>query len=246
MDIIEKYRNGTLDCNNRELFFSILIKGLLVNLNNLIKMNDSPVPHFILHTGDEQMYLDVKGQDSSIEPTQISNEDYIYNVIPRCIVTPAGIDVIPDQITNPYTRGNFQVEDDENLYTISAEFRRMPVKLSTTLKYYVSTYTDLLEITQKLLTNCSFIRTFNIVYLGQVIQCSYRIPESFQGEHLMEIDETLTDTRYKTLELSIEVESNLPIFANGTVVSTDNIIKHHQHNILTTKDTPIEKISITR
>ena len=209
-------------------------------------MNDSPVPHLILHTGDEQMYLDVKGQDASIEPKQISNEDYVYNAIPRCIVTPAGIDIIPDQITNPYTRGTFQVEDDENLYTISAEFRRMPVKLSVTLKYYVNTYTDLLEITQKLLTNCSFIRNFNIVYLGQVIQCSYRIPESFSGEHLMEIDETLTDTRYKTLELSIEVESNLPIFANDTVVSTDNIIKHYQHNILTTKDALIEKISIKR
>ena len=62
----------------------------------------------------------------------------------------------------------------------------------------------------------------------------------------MEIDETLTDTRYKTLELAIEVESNLPVFANDTVVSTDNIIKHYQHNILTTKDVPVEKISIKR
>ena len=59
-------------------------------------------------------------------------------------------------------------------------------------------------------------------------------------------EETLTDTRYKTLELSIEVESNLPIFANDTVVSTDNIIKHYQHNITTTKDALIEKISIKR
>ena len=230
-DIITKYRNGELDINNKESFFSILIKGLLINLNNSIHLQDKNVPHFILHTGDEQMYLDVKGQDSSIEPMSISNEDYVYNSTPRCIVAPAGVDILPDQVTNPYTRGIFQIDNGDNLYTLSAEFRRMPVKLSVELKYYLDTYTDLLNITQQLITNLSFIRNYNINYLGQVIQCSYKIPESFSGEHLMEIDETLSDSRFKTLSLSIEVESNLPVFANGTVISTNNIISDYQYNI---------------
>ena len=209
IDIINKYKSGDLDCNNHESFFSILIKGLIVSLNSLIKSDNKSVPHFILHTGDEQMYLENKGQDASIEPIQISNEDYIYNTIPRCIITPNGIDIIPDQITNPYTRGNFQIDLDDNLYTISAEFRRMPIKLTVDLKYYLNTYTELLNIIQELITNCTFIRNFNIVYLGQNIICSYKLPENFSGEHLMEIDETLTDTRYKTLNLSLEIETNI-------------------------------------
>ena len=231
IDIINKYKSGDLDCNNHESFFSILIKGLIVSLNALIKSDNKSVAHFILHAGDEQMYLENKGQDASIEPTQISNEDYIYNTIPRCIITPNGIDIIPDQITNPYTRGNFQIDLDDNIYTISAEFRRMPIKLTVDLKYYLNTYTELLNIIQELITNCTFIRNFNIVYLGQNIICSYKLPENFSGEHLMEIDETLTDTRYKTLNLSLEIETNIPIFSNGSTMSTDKYIKHHQYNI---------------
>lgn len=231
IDIINKYKSGELDCNNHESFFSILIKGLIVSLNSLIKSANKSIPHFILHTGDEQMYLENKGQDASIEPTQISNEDYIYNTIPRCIITPGGIDIISDQITNPYIRGNFQIDLDDNIYTISAEFRRMPIKLTVDLKYYLNTYTELLNIIQELITNCTFIRNFNIVYLGQNIICSYKLPENFSGEHLMEIDETLTDTRYKTLNLSLEVETNMPVFSNGSTMSTDKYIKHYQYNI---------------
>ena len=37
-NIIDKIRNGDLDINVQDLFFSILIKGLLYNLNGDIKV----------------------------------------------------------------------------------------------------------------------------------------------------------------------------------------------------------------
>ena len=226
-----KIRKGEIDCNNQDLFFSVLIKGLINKLDDNISIRDIKVPHMILHTGDEQMYLNVKGQDNSIEPYEISNEDYVYNIIPRCIVSPSNVDLVPDQVTNPYSRGLLQYESEDSIYTLSAEFRRMPVKLTVELKYYVSSYTDMLELIQQIISKLSFIRTYNITYMGQVIKCSYRIPDNFSGEHLVDIDETTQDNRCRILTLSLEVESNFPVFSNKTIISTDQIIRKISSNI---------------
>ena len=90
MDSVEivanKIRNGVLDINVQELFFSILIKGLLYKLNNEIKIRDIYVPHFIMHTGDDRMWIEAKGYDASIEPLKISNEQAVYSIIPKCFV----------------------------------------------------------------------------------------------------------------------------------------------------------------
>ena len=226
-----KIRKGEIDCNNHDLFFSILIKGLMNKLDDDISIRDIKVPHMILHMGDEQMYLNVKGQDNSIEPYEISNEDYVYNIIPRCIVSPSNVDLVPDQVTNPYSRGLLQYESEDSIYTLSAEFRRMPVKLTVELKYYVSSFTDLLELIQQIISKLSFIRTYNITYMGQVIKCSYRIPDSLSGEHLTDIDESTQDNRCRILTLSLEVESNFPVFSNKTIISTDQIIRKISSNI---------------
>ena len=77
-DIVQDIRTGALDINTQELFFPLIIKGLLTNLNTAIKVRNIPVPHYILHTGDDRMFLDIKGYDNSIEPLKISNENNIY------------------------------------------------------------------------------------------------------------------------------------------------------------------------
>ena len=223
-EIANMIRRGELDCNNQELFFSILIKGLMARLDDDITIRGSKVPHIIINTGDEQPYLDIKGQDQSLEPLEISNEDYVYNVIPRCVVQPKGISVEPDQVSNPYSNGVFQYETESSIYTLTAEFRRMPIKLNIDLKYYTSTYTELLELMQQILTKLCFIRTFKITYMGQMITCSYSIPQQLEGEYLTDLDETTQDNRSRTMSLSLEVETNLPVFSPRTVVPTDKVI----------------------
>lgn len=230
--IVEQIRKGEIDINNQELFFSILIKGLILRLDDDISIRGIHIPHIITHTGSDIMYLEHKGQDNSIEPLQISNEDYIYNTVPRCIVTPGGIDLISDQLTNPYTIGQFQYEGGEELINLSSEFRRMPLKLSVELKYYTDSYRDLLELTQQILTKLSFIRTYYITYLGQTIQCSYRIPESFSGEYVTELDGTTTDTKTRNLNLTIEIETNFPVISEKTVMLSDKIIHSSKFNTI--------------
>lgn len=223
-DIVEKIKSGEIDINNQELFFSALIKGLMLKLNKDISIRGIPVPHIIVHTGSDALYLEKKDQDYSLEPLQTTNENYIYNISPRCVVNPGGIDLMIDQLTHPYTLGQLQYDSGDNLYNLCAEFRRLPLKLSVELKYFVDSYRDLLELIQQTLTKLSFIRTFHITYMGQQITCSYKIPEAFSGEHVTELDGTTTDDKSRTLSLSIEVETNLPVYESRTMMSSDSYI----------------------
>lgn len=225
-NIIEQIRKGELDCNNRELFFSTLIKGLMLKLDDDISIRNHPVPHVTVHTGSDALYLERKGYNQSIEPFSISNEDYIYQIVPRCNVNLGGIDLVPDQLTNPYSMGQFQLEDADGIYTLKGEFRRMPVKLGVELKYMTDSYRDMLELIQQIITKLTFIRTFNITYMGQVIPCSYKIPESFSGEHLTELDGKTQDDKLHTMQISLEVETCFPIFSPKTVMSIEQCISN--------------------
>ena len=231
-DIIQDIRTGALDINTQELFFPLVIKGLLVNLNDAIKVRNIPVPHYILHTGDDRMFLEIKGYDNSIEPLQISNENNIYAITPKCLVTPGGIDLDTAQLTSPYSLGQCQLETDNEILSLHGEFRRLPVKLTVELKYYTDSYTDMMELIQYVTSNLAFIRTYNIVYMGQKITCSYKIPDSFGEEHTMDLDGQFSDNKQHTLSLSLEVESNLPIFSNRTMVRADKIISNPVANII--------------
>ena len=223
-DIIQDIRNGALDVNSQELFFPLVIKGLLRSLNDSIYIRKLPVPHYIMHTGDDRMFLEQKGYDISKEPEHISNEDWIYSITPKCIVNPGGIDLDTAQLTSPYSTGKCQLEYNDNIIALSGEFRRLPAKLSVDLKYYTDSYTDMMELIQYVTTKLAFIRTYDIVYMGQKIKCSYKIPDSFGEEHTMDIDGTLQEYREHILSLSIEVETNLPVFENRTMVLADKII----------------------
>lgn len=230
--IINEIRQGRLDINGQELFLSALIKGLLYNLNKDIKVRGEVVPHMILHTGDDRMWLETKGYDASIEPLMISNENNVYSVIPKCIVNTGSIDLDISQLTSPYSVGSLQYSSVEyGTVMLTGEFRRVPIKISVELKYYTESYTDMLELIQYVIANLSFIRTYNIMYLGQKITCSYKIPEAFGEEHTMELDGALSENRDHSLSLSLEVESNIPIFNNKTIMPSDNIITKPVANI---------------
>lgn len=233
--VADKIRKGSLDINVQELFFSTLIKGLLYNLNQEIKVRGNNVPHFILHTGDDRMWLETKGYDASIEPLQISNENSVYSIIPKCIVTPGGIDLDGGQLTSPYSIGSLLYSGEDGTYTFSGEFRRVPLKLSVDLKYYTDSFTDMLELIQYVISNLAFVRTYDIVYMGQKIKCSYKIPDSFSDEHTMELDGAVSDNREHNMNLSIEVETNMPIFNNRTIMPA-KIITKPVANIHTTID----------
>lgn len=240
ISIVDKIRNGLVDCNNQQLFLSTVLKGLMLRLNRSIKIRDIFIPHMIINTGDDVVWLMEKEYDYSKEPLEITNEQYIYNTLPRCIVTPQGINIMADQLSCPYTTGEFQVEYEDNLYTLCGEYRRVPLKIGVDLKYHLDTFTDLLECMQHIITKMAFIQNYNITYMGQVITCSYHIPESLEGEWQAEMDGTTNDEKNRILPVSLEVESNLPVFDHHTV-SEINRITHPIDTIKIPGDETIQR-----
>lgn len=230
--VIDDIRGGALDVNGQELFFPLVLKGLLVNLRKCIKIRGEGVPHIITHMGDDRVWLDARGYDNSIEPLQISNENSIYNIVPRCNVNPGGITLDAGQLTNPYSVGQCQVNTDKGVYTLKGEFRRIPVKMSVELKYQTDSYTDLMEAIQYIVSHLAFVRTYDIMYMGQKIKCSYKIPDSFDGEHQMDLDGSISDGREHTMSMSVEVETNMPVFSNKTMALADKIITKTVANVI--------------
>ena len=224
MDLTTQHKivKGEIDVNNQELFMSTLFKALLHNLNHQMMLRDKNISHFILNTGDDIMWLENKGQDNSKEPYQVSNEEYIYNSIPRCMVNLGGIEVLEDQITSPYSRGEFEISTDDILQSFSAEFRRMPLKFSVTLKYYLDSFTDVLSVTQYIITKLLFIRTFKFDYLGQIIEASYKVPTSFDNEKNITFDGGTTEQKLRTIELTLDVETNMPVYDERTTINCEN------------------------
>ena len=224
MKITEQIRNGVLDLNNQELFFKILIKGFLISLNNDIKIRGNNIPHYIPHTGDELFYLNQKGYDKSKEPMENTNENYVYSMVPRCTVAVKDFNISSDQVTSPYASGNCVIEVDNNIYNMTGEFRRIPLKINANLSYTVNTFTDALELIQQIITKWCFIRTFNITYMGQVIECTYKIPDSYSAEHAMDLSGVYEDDRYKQLPIDLEIETNIPVFNEKSIMDSNVVI----------------------
>ena len=229
--VVNNIRVGALDVNGQELFFPLVLKGLLVSLRDTIKIRGKSVPHIITHMGDDRMWLDARGYDNSVEPLAISNENTIYNVVPRCNVTPGGITLDVGQLTNPYAIGQCQIDTDEGIFTLKGEFRRVPIKMEVELKYQTDSYTDLMEAIQFIVSNLAFIRTYDIMYLGQKIKCSYKIPDSFGSEHQMDLSGSITDAREHTMTMSLEIETNMPVYSNKTMMPADKIITTPSVNV---------------
>lgn len=221
-DLITKIRTGEVDVNNQDIFFSNLIKGLLLKLDDDIKIRDIPIPHIILHTGDWTIFdYELFFKTKNIPETSLSSIEEMYSIIPRCMVNINNIDMIPDQISSPYANGIMQYEHEDNVYSLIGEFRRIPIKMACELKYYFDSYTDMLMMMQQVITKLTFIQTYNITYMGQLIKCSYKIPESFSGEHMTEVDKNTNEGKFKTLSLSLEIETSFPVWNNRTLVYND-------------------------
>ena len=235
LNILKRIQDRDIDINAQASFFSNMYKALILDLNQYVKLRGKQIPHIVINTGDDTMYLEVKGQDQRLAPLEQTNENYVYNNIPRCTLTFSGINILPDQLTSPYADGQFQLNVDDNLYTMVGEFRRMPIQTTVQLKYALDTFTDLLDTAQSIISNCAFIRNFYFDYMGQTINATYKIPDSVDGELQVEFDGITTDSKLKTIDLDVEIETNLPVWMERTVRFADARIATMQSNVYETK-----------
>lgn len=224
-ELREKIIRGEVDINAQENFFKTLYRGFLYDINKKIKIRDCEIPHFVLNTGDDTMFLEVKGQDHSKEPLEVVNEDYVYNQIPRAMVQFNGVNMQTDQLTNPYSRGKFNLKYKDFMYGVTAEFKRMPIKCEASVKYYFDNFSDLLDATQSLITNLAFVNDYGISYMGQTVFCTYDLPDTVDPQLQLEFDGITTDSKNRTIEINYEIESNIPVYMPRTVIFEDNFIR---------------------
>jgi hypothetical protein len=200
--------------NKDERFFSLLIKGALSWLNDNIVMYNKPINHFIFNTGSSYLYLENNGYEYTFCET--TGEDTLYMKTPRCVVSLGNFSVILEELTAKENTAQYErisnADDTKGqILAYNAPMQRIPLELTLNLKYVFSTFNESIIFVQELFEKLLFQRYFNIVYLGQTIQCSIEFTEN-TNININQIDLTSRETNQKTIELEVKICSNLPVF----------------------------------
>lgn len=224
--IKQKIQNREIDINNSQSFFSVLFRGFLADINKNLKIRGEFIPHIVVNTGDDTMYLNVKGYDHAKEPKEVTNEDYVYSMVPRATVQFNGINMQPDELTAPYSWGDLTVETPEGVFGAKAQFRRMPIKVAASVKYIFDDFSDLMECAQQVITNLAFLKDYTVTYMGQTINCTYKVPDAIDKEIQLEFDGVTTEAKTRTIELEYEIETNLPVYNEMTVTFNDEFVAY--------------------
>lgn len=207
--------------NRDERFFSIIIKGLISWLNRNIVLYNESINHFIFNTGSSYLYMESNGYEYNLSET--TGEDTMYMKLPRCILEIEGIDFPIEELTSPYARGNYERRSGNQLQGFNAEIRRLPIEISLNLKYYLSNFNETLILLQELIDKLIFQQYYNIIYLGQIIQCSIEFPGNVNPE-INKIDMTSPDPNQRNITLNVKISTNYPLINIRTEIPSENII----------------------
>lgn len=218
-----------------ERYISVLIKGVLAFLNKNIVLNGKSINHFIFNTGSSMMYIEKNGYEFSWCET--TGEDQMYMKMPRCVIEMGDITVDTVELTSPYVTGVYErlSSVDNKIKQYCAQIRRVPIELSISCKYVLSTFNESIILLQELIEKLLFQKYFNIIYLGQKIQCSVEFPASNKIE-FNKIDMMSTEVNQKTINIELKVCSSCPIINENTEITTEVSLQTFQLNTNLTKN----------
>jgi hypothetical protein len=218
-----------------ERYFSVLIKGILAYLTKNIILNGNPINHFIFNTGSSMMYIEQNGYEFSWCET--SGEDQMYMKMPRCVVELGDITVDTAELSSPFSRGFYEriSSIDGKMKEFSAEIRRTPIELTIDCKYVLSTFNESIILIQELIDKLLFQKYFNIIYLGQKIQCSIEFPNSNKIE-FNKIDMASAEVNQKTIDIQLKVCSSYPIVNDKTEIDAAKTVGKYQAGTILEKN----------
>ena len=209
-----------------ERFFSLVTKGALSWLNANLKMYGKSIKHFILNTGSSYMYLEDNGYEYNWCET--SGENYMYMETPRCLVKLGTFSIPTEELTMPYTNGVYEristaEKHKGQIMSYTAQMRRLPVEMEMQLNYVFSNFNESIIFVQELFEKIVFQRYFNIVYLGQTIQCSIELDGNTQIQ-VNELDLASAEPNRRTMEFNIKICTNMPIIYKISEYGAGNLI----------------------
>lgn len=207
--------------NRDERFFSVLTKGVLSWLTRNIVLYGKPIKHFIFNSGSAIMYIEQNGYEFNWN--EVSGEDWIYHEMPRCQCEFGNVTVPQEELTNPFVRGTYERRSGDDIKGYNAEIRRMPIELSLHLRYILSNMNEGLILLEEIINKLVFQQYFNIVYLGQTIECSIE-HDGNQQIQINKIDMASTETNIKTIDFDVKITSNYPLVDMRTEVENKQMI----------------------
>lgn len=215
-----------------ERFFALIMKGVLSFLNKNIILNGESIQHFIFNTGSSYMYLENDGYEFSMSET--SGEDQMYMKLPRCICSFGDISVPQEELTAPFVMGMYERVSSisKKMESYSAEMRRLPLEISLSLQYVLSTTNESLILMQELIDKIIFQRYFDITYLGQKLKCSIEFPSNVKFE-FNKIDMASAESRQKTINIELKICTNYPIIDVSTEINGKLVISSFASNLET-------------
>ena len=214
--------------NRDERFFSIVIKGLLSWLNRNIILYNKSINHFIFNTGSSYLYMESNGYEYNISET--TGEDTMYMKLPRCLVELSDINIPMEELSAPFSRGNYERKSGNQLQGFNAEMRRLPIEITINMKYYLSNFNETIILLQEIIDKLVFQRYYNITYLGKVIQCSIEFPANMNPE-INKIDMSSPDPDQRNITFDIKICTNYPIIDTRTEIPTDKVISSFGHEV---------------
>src|ERR1035437_471948 len=137
------------------------IESFMTDIEKKLHEIDIDLPVFILQTGDASYYVDKKFQ-------QILNKE-IYEKVPRFNVAFEDIQILTDQLTNPYNTLEYKYKG--KVYSCTA--RRLAIQIPLNMNFISSNFLQALEHFEIL--SCLVVRPNIITYdfLGNTFEGAY-------------------------------------------------------------------------
>ncbi len=214
--------------NRDERFFSLVVKGLLSWLNRNIVLYNKSINHFIFNTGSSYLYVESNGYEYNVSET--TGEDTMYMKLPRCLIEISDINIPMEELSAPFSRGNYERRSGNQLQGFNAEIRRLPIELTINMKYYLSNFNETIVLLQELIDKLVFQRYFNITYLGKIVQCSIEFPANYNPE-LNKIDMSSPEPNQRNITFDIKICTNYPLIDTRTEIPTDKVIAQFGHEV---------------
>jgi len=228
--------------NRDERFFSILIKGALSWLTSNLVLYNKPINHFIFNTGSSYLYVESNGYQFSMNET--FGEDQMYMKMPRCVIEIGEINIPTEELSAPYVRGVYERRDGNEIKGYNAQIRRMPIELTLTAKYVLSNFNESMILIQELIDKVAWQQYFNIIYLGQIINCSIELDSNYRIE-VNKIDMADPNTNQKNIEITYKLCSNYPCIDETTSIENKQIIESFRNNTHLISDKNIYNVTDT-
>lgn len=195
-------------------FFQTAITSFVQNLSRALKQFIPNVPVYILNTGDQLLtdeFIEAEGQE-----------------IPRAVIDVDGLSIASDQLTNPYERGEFIINENKQDIGYSAYLRRIPITFELPVKITVANIIEQLKWQEILLLLLYRNNTFHFQYYKKDNKGIYRLPDNMETERNVEYGFD-SDRRYRTITIPIQLDLQYPafdIFGTTSLMKLDNCIKN--------------------